>query len=157
MPTKLITRPGYEKLREELKYLWKTERPEITKKVAWAASLGDRSENADYHYNKRRLREIDRRVRYISKLFEEVTIVDPSPEQQGKVFFGAHVEIESEDGDIRQFQIVGPDEIYAEKDMVSIDAPIARALLKREVGDEVEVDAPGGKTFWCVNSVTYPS
>ncbi|EGR4417539.1 transcription elongation factor GreB, partial [Vibrio cholerae] len=94
MKTKLITRAGYNKLKQELDYLWKEQRPEITQKVSWAASLGDRSENADYTYNKRLLRQIDRRVRFLSKLLPELKIVDYSPQQEGKVFFGAWVEIE---------------------------------------------------------------
>nr|VUD30143.1 transcription elongation factor GreB [Raoultella sp. NCTC 9187] len=94
MKTPLITREGYEKLKKEMDYLWREERPEVTKKVTWAASLGDRSENADYQYNKKRLREIDRRVRYLSKCLEHLKIVDYSPQQEGKVFFGAWVEIE---------------------------------------------------------------
>lgn len=88
MKTPLITREGYEKLKQEMDYLWRQERPEVTKKVTWAASLGDRSENADYQYNKKRLREIDRRVRYLTKCLEQLKIVDYSPQQEGKVFFG---------------------------------------------------------------------
>ncbi|SSQ02492.1 transcription elongation factor GreB [Klebsiella pneumoniae] len=95
MKTPLITREGYEKLKQEMDYLWRQERPEVTKKVTWAASLGDRSENADYQYNKKRLREIDRRVRYLTKCLEQLKIVDYSPQQEGKVFFGAWVEIET--------------------------------------------------------------
>lgn len=98
MKTPLVTREGYEKLKQELNYLWREERPEVTKKVTWAASLGDRSENADYQYNKKRLREIDRRVRYLTKCMENLKIVDYSPQQEGKVFFGAWVEIENDDG-----------------------------------------------------------
>ena len=156
MKTPLITRQGYEDLQKELDQLWRFERPEVTKKVNWAASLGDRSENADYQYNKKLLREIDRRVRYLRKLFEEIVIVDYSPQQDGKVFFGAWVEVESEAGDIKRFQIVGPDEIYdGSMDKISIDSPMARALLKKEEGDEAKVDAPGGAVLWSVNSIEY--
>ena len=113
--------------------------------MSWAASLGDRSENADYQYNKKLLREIDRRVRYLRKLFEEVTIVDYSPQQDGRVFFGAWVEIESEAGEELRLQIVGPDEIYdGRKDRISIDSPMARALLKKEEGEEALVPTPEG-------------
>lgn len=127
MKTKLITRAGYNKLKQELDYLWKEQRPEITQKVSWAASLGDRSENADYTYNKRLLRQIDRRVRFLSKLLPELKIVDYSPQQEGKVFFGAWVEIENEAGDVKKFRIVGPEEIYGDaKDYISIDSPMAR-------------------------------
>lgn len=113
MKTPLVTREGYEKLKQELNYLWREERPEVTKKVTWAASLGDRSENADYQYNKKRLREIDRRVRYLTKCMENLKIVDYSPQQEGKVFFGAWVEIENDDGVTHRFRIVGYDEFLA--------------------------------------------
>lgn len=133
MKTKMITREGYNKLKKELDYLWKEQRPEITQKVAWAASLGDRSENADYTYNKRLLRQIDRRVRFLSKLLPEVKIVDYAPQQEGKVFFGAWVEIENEAGEVMKFRIVGPEEIYGDaKGYISIDSPMARALLKKK-------------------------
>ncbi len=124
MKTPLITREGYEKLKQEMDYLWRQERPEVTKKVTWAASLGDRSENADYQYNKKRLREIDRRVRYLTKCLEQLKIVDYSPQQEGKVFFGAWVEIENDEGDIKRFRIVGYDEIFGRKDYISIDSPM---------------------------------
>ncbi|RAP67434.1 transcription elongation factor GreB [Candidatus Erwinia dacicola] len=107
MKTKLITREGYNLLKKELDFLWREERPEVTKKVTWAASLGDRSENADYQYNKKRLREIDRRVRYLTKCLEQLRIVDYGPQQDGKVFFGAWVEVENDDEDVKRFRIVG--------------------------------------------------
>lgn len=155
MKTNLITREGYNKLKEELDFLWKEERPEVTKKVTWAASLGDRSENADYQYNKKRLREIDRRVRYLRKRLEQVQVVDYSPQQDGKVFFGAWVEIENDDGEVKTFRIVGPDEIYGRNDYISIDSPMARALLKKEVDDEFEVTTPAGRKEWFVNAIRY--
>ena len=155
MKTPLITREGYEKLKSELNYLWREERPEVTKKVTWAASLGDRSENADYQYNKKRLREIDRRVRYLTKCMENLKIVDYSPQQEGKVFFGAWVEIENDDGDTRRFRIVGYDEIFGRKDYISIDSPMARALLKKEVGDLAVGNTPGGEASWYVNAIEY--
>lgn len=107
--------------------------PGSDQKVTWAASLGDRSENADYQYNKKRLREIDRRVRYLTKCLEQLKIVDYSPQQEGKVFFGAWVEIENDEGDIKRFRIVGYDEIFGRKDYISIDSPMARALLKKRL------------------------
>jgi transcription elongation factor GreB len=155
MKTPLITRKGYEKLQAELNHLWRIERPEVTKKVAWAASLGDRSENADYQYNKKRLREIDRRVRYLRKLLEQLKIVDYSPEQEGKIFFGAWVELENDQGETLKFRIVGPEEIYGRKDYSSIDAPLARACLKKQVDDEVIVDTPKGRKTWYVNHISY--
>ncbi|HAI04525.1 MULTISPECIES: transcription elongation factor GreB [Pantoea] len=155
MKTRLITREGFDKLKAELDYLWREERPEVTKKVTWAASLGDRSENADYQYNKKRLREIDRRVRYLTKSLEQLRIVDYSPQQDGKVFFGAWVEIENDDGDVKRFRIVGYDEIFGRKDYISIDSPMARALLKKEVGDAATVETPAGPALWYVNEIRY--
>jgi transcription elongation factor GreB len=101
----LITRQGYEKLKTELDHLWRVERPEVTKMVTWAASLGDRSENADYQYNKKKLREIDRRVRYLQKRLDSLKIVDYHPDQIGKVFFGAWVEIENDAGEKNTFEL----------------------------------------------------
>ena len=142
-------------LRKELDELWRVERPDITKKVQWAASLGDRSENADYLYNKKRLREIDRRVRYLRKCIETLKVVDYHPEQEGKVFFGAWVEIENEAGECKKFRIVGPDEIYDRNDYISIDSPMARALLKKQVDDDFEVMTPQGAKQWYVNNISY--
>lgn len=155
MKTNLITREGFEQLQQELDHLWRQERPEITQKVAWAASLGDRSENADYKYNKAKLREIDRRVRYLRKRLEVLKIVDFNPQQSGKVYFGAWVEIENEAGDILKFRIVGPDEIYGRKDYSSIDSPMSRALLGKQVDDEAIVQTPEGKKCWYINLITY--
>jgi len=157
MRKNLITKAGMLRLKEELNYLWRVERPEVTKKVTWAASLGDRSENADYQYNKRRLREIDRRVRYLSRRMEELRVVDALPEDTNKVFFGAWVEVENEDGDVRRFQIVGYDEIFDRKDAISVDSPMAVALLQKEEGDEVVVRTPEGQAIWYVNSISYVS
>jgi transcription elongation factor GreB len=155
MRTPLITRTGYQQLKAELDELWRVERPDVTRKVSWAASLGDRSENADYQYNKKRLREIDRRVRYLRQCLERLKVVDPVPEQKGRVFFGAWVEIENDEGERRRFRIVGYDEIFDRKDYISIDSPMARALLKKEVGDEALVRAPGGEMYWTVLDIDY--
>ncbi|NNA84683.1 transcription elongation factor GreB [Pseudomonas fragi] len=155
MATNIITRRGHDALKEELDHLWRVYRPEITQKVAWAASLGDRSENADYQYNKKLLREIDRRVRYLRKRLEDIRVVDYSPEQEGKVFFGAWVEIENDDADIKKFRIVGYDEIYGRNDYISIDSPMARALLKKEQGDEVVVQTPSGEATWYITTIAY--
>ena len=156
MKSNLITRSGHDKLVAELQHLWHEERPEITKKVNWAASLGDRSENADYHYNKKRLREIDRRVRYLGKRLEELRIVDFSPEQEGKVYFGAWVEIENEQGEQKMLRIVGVDEIYDHHPQhISIESPMARALLSKQIDDEVDVHTPLGKKSWFINSIRY--
>ncbi|KZY68124.1 transcription elongation factor GreB [Oleiphilus sp. HI0071] len=155
MKTPLITAEGYQSLKDELEHLWRVKRPEVTKKVNWAASLGDRSENADYQYNKKLLREIDRRVRYLSKRIEDLRVVEYSPEQDGKVFFGAWVEVEGEDGQELKFRIVGPDEIYDNKGVISIDSPMARALLSKSVDDEVEVRTQQGSSVWCVVDISY--
>ncbi|AEG01200.1 transcription elongation factor GreB [Methylomonas methanica] len=155
MKTNLVTREGYENLQKELDFLWRKERPETTEKVTWAASLGDRSENADYKYNKQRLREIDRRIRYLTKRLEEIRVVNYDPCQEGKVFFGAWVELVDDEDLILKFRIVGPDEIYGRKDYVSVDAPVARACLKKEVDDEVIVKTPVTTKNWYVNKVWY--
>jgi transcription elongation factor GreB len=159
--TNLITPTGFKKLKQELNYLWQEYRPEITEKVAWAASLGDRSENADYKENKRLLRQIDSRIRFLNKRLEQLTVVEPNKQQAGKVFFGAWVEIENEQGLEKRFKIVGPDEIYQRgeieqrKDYISIDSPMARALLKKEVDDEASVNTPNGLVIWYVNKIEY--
>ncbi len=155
MRKNLITKAGMLRLKDELNQLWRIERPDVTKKVSWAASLGDRSENADYQYNKKRLREIDRRVRYLSKRVEELQVVEALPDNTDKIFFGAHVEVESEQGEIRRFQIVGYDEIFDRKDVISVDSPMAMALLQKEEGDEVIVRTPEGKAVWYVNRIRY--
>lgn len=155
MKTNLITREGFEKLNAELNHLWRVYRPEITQKVAWAASLGDRSENADYKENKRLLRQIDSRVRFLRKRLEVLKIVDYSPQQDGKVFFGAWVEVEDANGETKKFRIVGPDEIYGRNDYISIDSPMARALLKKEEGDDAIVPTPTGPKEWSVLTISY--
>ena len=155
MKTKLITRDGHVNLTEELNHLWKVERPEITRKVTWAASLGDRSENADYKYNKQKLREIDRRVRYLGKCLEELKVIDYAPEQDGKVFFGAYVDIENETGETNHFRIVGPDEIYGPAGNISIDSPMARALLAKRIDDQALVKTPNGEQIWFITNIQY--
>lgn len=155
MRTPLITQQGFNDLQKELDELWRVERPDVTKKVSWAASLGDRSENADYQYNKKRLREIDRRVRYLRKSLENLKVVEYRPEQEGKVFFGAWVEVENDEGQTLKFRIVGYDEIFNRKDYISIDSPMARALLKKEVDDEAVVITEAGTVVWYINSIHY--
>ncbi|HEX5171851.1 MAG TPA: transcription elongation factor GreB [Cyclobacteriaceae bacterium] len=155
MKTPLITREGLEKLKAELDHLWRVERPDTTQKVSWAASLGDRSENADYHYNKKRLREIDRRVLYLRKCIDDLKVVNYSPLQEGKVMFGAWVEIDNDRGEHKRFRIVGYDEIFDTKDYISIDSPMARALMKKEVGDEAIVKTAAGEFVWRVTKIEY--
>lgn len=153
--TPFITPEGLEKLKAELDHLWRVERVETTQKVSWAASLGDRSENADYHYNKKRLREIDRRLLYLRKCIDELKVIQYSPFQEGKVMFGAWVEIENQKGMKIRFRIVGGEEIIGVKDYISIDSPMAQALQKKEVGDSVVVKTGAGEFTWKINKIEY--
>lgn len=147
-----ITRQGWQALDDELKYLWREERPVVTQAVSEAAAMGDRSENAEYIYGKKRLREIDRRVRFLTKRLEVLKIVDPRPQQEGKIFFGAWVKVENEKGDVNVFRLVGPDEFAPAKKWISIDSPVARALLGKKVDDEVSVQTPNGiATYWILD------
>lgn len=156
MRTPMITPEGFEKLKEELDFLWKVERPEITNKVSWAASLGDRSENADYHYNKKRLREIDRRIHYLRKCIDDFKVVAYNPFQEGKVMFGAWVTIENKKKGLnKRLRIVGYEELIGAKDYISIDSPMAQALLKKEVGDEAIVKTTAGEFRWQIMNIEY--
>ena len=155
MKTPLITPEGLEKLKAELDHLWRVERPETTQKVSWAASLGDRSENADYHYNKKRLREIDRRLLYLRKCIDDLKVVEYSPFQEGKIMFGAWVEVENEKGLKKRFRIVGAEEILNTKDYISVDSPMAHALMKKEVGDKAVVKTGAGEFVWQITKVEY--
>ncbi len=150
-----ITREGYLALDRELKYLWKEERPKVTQAVSDAAALGDRSENAEYIYGKRRLREIDRRVRFLTKRLETLTIVDPDPRQEGKVFFGAWVKLEDESGELHIYRIVGADEFDPKKNWISINSPVARALIGHKIDDEISVLTPNGKTYYVIVDINY--
>ncbi|MDH2926204.1 transcription elongation factor GreB [Lonepinella koalarum] len=150
-----ITRQGWNTLDQELKFLWKEERPKVTQAVSDAVALGDRSENAEYIYGKRRLREIDRRVRFLMKRLEVLQIVDYHPQQEGKVFFGAWVELETESGELKQYRIVGCDEFEPAKNWISIDSPVARALIGKQLDDEVRVNTPSGKMLFFVNRIWY--
>ena len=155
MKTRLITPEGLEKLKAELDHLWRVERPDTTQKVSWAASLGDRSENADYHYNKKRLREIDRRVLYLRKCIDDLKVVSYTPFQEGKVLFGAWVEVKNERGGQKRFRIVGSEEISGTKDYISIDSPMANALMNKEVGDKAIVKTEAGEFVWHVLKIEY--
>lgn len=134
-----ITPEGQARLQAELKELWKVKRPEVTRKVAEAAALGDRSENAEYIYGKRQLREIDARVRFLSRRLDELTVVDRPPRDTNRVYFGAWVTLENAAGEQFRYRIVGPDEIDAHSDHISIDSPMARLLLKKGRDDEIEI------------------
>lgn len=154
-PGNLITREGRVALEKELDYLWRTERRQVTADVTVAAAHGDRSENAEYKEGKRRLREIDRRIRFLRKRLEAVQMVEYSPQQEGKVFFGAWVELENDNGEIAQYRIVGSDEFDPKKNAISIKSPMARALIGKVVDDEVVVETPEGKKTWYVNMIQY--
>ena len=155
MKSPLITRAGKEQLEQELRYLWRVRRPEVTQAVSEAAALGDRSENAEYKEGKRLLREIDRRIRYLSKRLEVLQVVDYAAEQEGKAFFGAWVELENDQGEIIQCRIVGADEIDVKNNHITIDSPMARAMIGRQVDDEVVVQAPSGVKIWLINKIQY--
>lgn len=150
-----ITREGWDRLDRELKYLWKEERPRVTKAVSEAAALGDRSENAEYIYGKKRLREIDRRVRFLMKRLEELTIVYPQAQQQGKVYFGAWVTLINEQDQEVSYRLVGPDEFDIKNGEISIDSPMARALLGKQVDDEVIVKTPEGEKVFDIIKIWY--
>jgi len=153
--SKYITPEGYRPLNEELQRLWKEERPPITKSVQEAAAQGDRSENAEYIYGKKQLREIDRRIRFLSKRLDGMNVVERAPEDTGKVFFGAWVEVEDDDGKVERFRLVGPDEADGSRGEISVDAPLARALLGKRVDDEAWVRTPNGERCLYVNRIWY--
>jgi transcription elongation factor GreB len=139
-----ITPQGFKKLQTELVELIKVTRPEVTKVVAWAASNGDRSENADYIYGKRRLREIDSRIKYLTDLIDAAEILDPALNKMDKVYFGSKVLLQYEDGREVKYQIVGVTEIEIEQGLISWKSPIAKAILNRKVGDVIEFNSPKG-------------
>jgi transcription elongation factor GreB len=153
--TRLITRAGHRALAAELERLWKVDRPRVTDEVAAAAAQGDRSENAEYIYGKKKLREIDRRIRFLTKRLEAVEVVVPSAEQRGKVFFGAWFTIEDEDGLEATYRIVGTDEIDLARRMISVASPLAQALLGKAEGDAAVVQRPKGPTEVTVVKVWY--
>jgi transcription elongation factor GreB len=150
-----VTSEGQRMLKAELHQLWKVERPIVTQSVTEAAAQGDRSENAEYIYGKKRLREIDHRVRYLSKRLEAFTVVSQPPSNQCKVFFGAYIKLENNDGVINEYRIVGPDELDPKKGYISIDGPLARALLGKEIDDEVKITSPAGVSGYVILGVRY--
>lgn len=156
-PTDYITPSGYQLLKAEFDELWRGERPRVTNEVSEAAALGDRSENAEYIYGKRRLREIDRRLRFLSKRIEAVRIVRPSQHHAGKVFFGAWVSLEDEDGEHKRYQIVGTDEFDVDAGKISVASPLARALLGKTEGDDVDAKLPRGDVTYTITQIEYES
>jgi transcription elongation factor GreB len=153
--SKYATAEGARRLREELDFLWRVHRPQVTRAVAEAAAQGDRSENAEYTYGKKQLREIDRRVRYLRRRLDGLVVVSRPPDDRSRIFFGAWVRVEDDEGQEAQFRIVGPDEIDAARHYVSMDAPLARALMGRRRDDEVTVEVPGGRRTYVVTEIRY--
>jgi transcription elongation factor GreB len=157
LPTgsKYITPEGARRLREELDTLWRGERPRVTQAVAEAAAQGDRSENAEYIYGKRRLREIDRRVRFLRKRLEGMVVVEQQPADPDRVFFGAWVALETDDGTESRYRIVGPDEFDMAPGYISMDSPLGRALLGKRLDDEVTAELPGGTRTFVIAAIEY--
>ena len=154
--SRYITRGGFLKLQSELSWLWKEERPRVTEAVSVAAALGDRSENADYIYGKKRLREIDRRIRFLTKRIEELNVVDEGPRKDSeRVYFGAWVTVEDEEGETVRYQLVGPDEFDASARRISVDSPVGRALMGKRIDDEVAVRRPKGEALYTITKIEY--
>lgn len=153
--SKYITAEGEKQLKAELHQLWKVERPKVTQSVAEAAALGDRSENAEYIYGKKRLREIDSRVRYLSKRLEEISVVSTSPDDLNKVYFGAWVTLEDDRGELVRYRLVGPDEIDPQRGYISIDSPLGKALLGKPSESDITITAPTGEAGYFIKSISY--
>jgi transcription elongation factor GreB len=151
----LITPRGVQQMQDELDFLWRKDRPVVTQQVSDAAKLGDRSENAEYIYGKKRLREIDRRVRYLRKRIEICEVVDRPPIDVGRIYFGAWIELEDDNEDLYRYRIVGEDEIDLPNRYISVDAPLARGLLGKRLDDEVEVRLPKGTVNYCIIAINY--
>lgn len=153
--SKFITPAGHARLSAELDQLWRIERPQVTQAVAEAAAQGDRSENAEYTYGKKRLREIDSRVRFLRKRLDGMTVVDRPPADPRKVFFGAWVTLEDDAGATTRHRIVGPDEFDLAPGYVSMDAPLARSLLGKRLDDEVTIRTPAGERSVLIVAIDY--
>jgi transcription elongation factor GreB len=153
--SKYITPQGYQRLQKELDYLWKDKRPEVTKALTAAAAEGDRSENAEYIYRKKQLREIDSRVRFLRKRLENMKVVGEKPSDESKVFFGAWVTLEDENGEEIKYRIVGPDEFDYEHNLISMDSPLAKALLGKSLDSDVVVETPQGQKEYYIVDIQY--
>ena len=153
--SKFITPEGAERLKNELDHLWRVLRPQVTQAVSEAAAQGDRSENAEYIYGKKQLREIDRRVRFLRQRLEGMTVVAQPPSDPKRVFFGAWVSVEDDAGELSRYRIVGPDEFDAAPGYISMDSPLGRALMKKGLDDEVTVEVPGGQRTLVIVDVEY--
>lgn len=152
--TPYITRQGYDSLESELRKLW-VKRDEVTRAVTAAAAEGDRSENAEYIYRKKQLREIDHRLRYLQKRLPNLTVVDKVPDNSEQVFFGAWIQLEDDEGREFTYRIVGPDEFDVDARYISLDSPMAQALLKKRMNDEISVEAPSGVKSYTITQVNY--
>jgi transcription elongation factor GreB len=152
-----ITPEGELVLKDELHYLWKIERPIVTQSVSEAAAQGDRSENAEYTYGKKRLREIDRRVRYLRKRLDSLMVVRQLPTDQGKVWFGAWVELLDTQDQMLRYRLVGPDEINPASNYISIDSVLGRALLGKGLDSEVTIQTPSGTHTYVIRVIEYSS
>ena len=148
-----ITKEGYRRLEEEVHYLWNVKRPVVAKALADAAAEGDRSENAEYTYRKKQLGEIDRRLRFLGRRLDVLKIVQERPRADGRVYFGCTVTLEDDDGNIKRYRIVGPDEWDVSRGEISVESPMAKALLGKSVGDEVMVRRPKGEDIVTIISV----
>ncbi|BCS96207.1 transcription elongation factor GreB [Desulfoluna limicola] len=153
--SKYITPEGARKLTEEVQYLWTVERPDVTDRVAKAAAQGDRSENAEYIYGKKRLREIDSRLRFLTNRLDGMSVVDRIPEDQDKVYFGAFVTLEDEDGEEVEYRIVGPDEFNVADGKISMDSPLGKAILGKRVNDEIKFSSPKGMNVLYISKIRY--
>lgn len=153
--TAIISVEGQRKLKSELDHLWRELRPEVVKALAAAAAEGDRSENAEYTYRKKQLGEIDRRVRYLSKRLPMLRVSSHPPNDRQAVYFGAWIRVEDDAGKQQTVRIVGPDETDATSAAISIDSPLARSLLRKRVGDEIEADLPGGRHGYSIIAISY--
>ncbi len=153
--SKYITPEGKKRLTGEFEYLWREKRPEVTAALAAAAAEGDRSENAEYIYRKKQLREIDARIHYLKERLENIVVVDSRPDDECRVFFGAWVRLEDQEGNFSEYRIVGPDEFDPTRNMISMDSPMARALMKKSEGDEAVVRRPKGDAVFMIVKVQY--
>jgi transcription elongation factor GreB len=153
--SKFITPQGAARLKQELDHLWRVLRPQVTQAVQEAAAQGDRSENAEYIYGKRQLREIDRRVRFLRQRLDGMVVVAAAPADRSRVFFGAWVTLEDEAGAEVEYRIVGPDEFDAAAGYISMDSPLGRALMKKALDDEVKVQLPAGAKTYVIVAVRY--
>jgi transcription elongation factor GreB len=154
-PPRYITPQGFRRLAEEHGRIWTELRPRIVAEVEAAAALGDRSENAEYIYGKKKLRELDRRLRFLSEKMDSLTVVEPKPHPSGKAYFGAWVVVADEDGEERAFRLVGADETDAASGCISVEAPLGRALLGKAEGDEARVQRPAGTAVVMVVEVRW--